>query len=61
MTMLPSLFFCVRVALRVKARRSATLPGQGRVTARPSRKRASGVVAISEWTERLYSCSTQAC
>ena len=61
MTMLPSLFFWVRMALRVKASRNASLPGDGRVTVGPSRKRVSGVVAISEWIERLYSCSTQAC
>ena len=44
MTMLPSLFLCVRVSLRVNARRRATLSGQGLVTAGPARTRAIGVV-----------------
>ena len=61
METVPSLRRWVRSSLFVKASRSAALSGLGRETSGPARKRASGVAPISEWSLRLYSCSTHAC
>jgi hypothetical protein len=53
MTTVPSLFLCKRWSERVKARRSASLSGHGRVTSGPARKRVMGASPISEWSLRL--------
>ena len=55
MTMVPSLFRCVRVSDRVKARRKALLSGQSRATDGPVRKRVTGVSPVSEWRRLLSS------
>jgi len=47
MTMLPSLLRCIRRSPRVKASRSASLPGHGRMTSGPARNRVMGASPIS--------------
>src|SRR6266567_6557337 len=61
MVTVPSERRWVRPTSVVKAARSSSDDGDGRRTLLPSRKRRSGSSFVSEWTLRLYSCSTHAC